>query len=408
MSDIFISYASEDKEKAGLLAKVFEQQGWSVWWDRDIPAGRAFDEVIEEALDAAKCVFVLWSKASVKSDWVKEEASEGNRRKILVPALIEDVNIPLGFKRIQAIRLVNWKGQKPYPEINKLIRDVKEILGITRKVQSGTKSVDSQEEEALKREEKKGKVVDKKADLQQYPEKKIETKPVTIERTETEQIEQPSHKRKAEEEKTRKPEKQRNTARPSTAKQRGKMLWLLPSIIVPLISVIVVVFYLSNHKASEEIVTTTEGIAKDVKPESVQIKEEDRYHDSAGFYTETGLDKLLSETGELDANENVIKRLLLFKIDSQHTWLITTSKRLFCLLDDTETRKKGSLVQWKVKLDSFDQEKVRAYRSSSGNDVVDLGRRAPWLYSKRLHPNTSKLENEIRRLVEDALGLSLD
>ncbi len=30
MSDIFISYASEDKEKAKILAEVFEQQGWSM------------------------------------------------------------------------------------------------------------------------------------------------------------------------------------------------------------------------------------------------------------------------------------------------------------------------------------------------------------------------------------------
>ena len=37
MSDIFISYAKEDKEKAGLLAEVLEEQGWSVWWDRRDP-----------------------------------------------------------------------------------------------------------------------------------------------------------------------------------------------------------------------------------------------------------------------------------------------------------------------------------------------------------------------------------
>jgi hypothetical protein len=34
MSDIFISYASEDRSKAEPLAKALEEQGWSVFWDR--------------------------------------------------------------------------------------------------------------------------------------------------------------------------------------------------------------------------------------------------------------------------------------------------------------------------------------------------------------------------------------
>ena len=63
MSDIFISYAREDRSRAQELAAVLEGQGWSVWWDRSIPPGRSFDQVIEEALVGAKCVLVLWSHA---------------------------------------------------------------------------------------------------------------------------------------------------------------------------------------------------------------------------------------------------------------------------------------------------------------------------------------------------------
>ncbi len=251
MSDIFISYASEDKEKAGLLAKVLEQQGWSVWWDREIPAGRAFDEVIEEALDSAKCVFVLWSKASVKSDWVKEEASEGNRRKILVPALIEDVNIPLGFKRIQAIRLVDWKGQKTYPEFNKLILDIEKILGIPRKVHGETEGVDLQKDEALKREKKKGNTIEKNAGLQQYPKDKIETKPLTIESKVTEPNGKAPYKSKAEEEKKYKSNKLHDSSIPSTAKKKSKLSWLLPGAIVFVIGIIVLVVYLTKSPKSE-------------------------------------------------------------------------------------------------------------------------------------------------------------
>ncbi len=52
MIDIFISYKSSDRERIQTLVKALEQKGWSVWWDRIIPPGRTFDEVIEEAIDA--------------------------------------------------------------------------------------------------------------------------------------------------------------------------------------------------------------------------------------------------------------------------------------------------------------------------------------------------------------------
>jgi len=60
MSDIFLSYKSENREKAQVIDEALEQKEFSVWWDPIIPPGRKFDEVIEEELNAAKCVVVLW------------------------------------------------------------------------------------------------------------------------------------------------------------------------------------------------------------------------------------------------------------------------------------------------------------------------------------------------------------
>ena len=79
---IFISYASEDQERIQPLVKALENKGWSVWWDRKIPLGKTFDEVIEEALDASNCVIVVWTKSSVRSKWVRTEAGEGEQRGI--------------------------------------------------------------------------------------------------------------------------------------------------------------------------------------------------------------------------------------------------------------------------------------------------------------------------------------
>jgi hypothetical protein len=65
MSDIFISYARPDRPRAELLARHLEAQGWTVWWDWKIPAGKTFRQVIQTALDEARCVVVLWSAQSI-------------------------------------------------------------------------------------------------------------------------------------------------------------------------------------------------------------------------------------------------------------------------------------------------------------------------------------------------------
>jgi hypothetical protein len=128
MIDVFISYAREDKSSAILIAQALEREGVSVWWDRNIAPGKSYDRVIEEALDLAKCIVVLWSKQSVTSDWVKDEAEEGNRRGILVPASIEEVKAPLGFRRLQTANLVGWKGEYDHPEFREVLSAVKSHL----------------------------------------------------------------------------------------------------------------------------------------------------------------------------------------------------------------------------------------------------------------------------------------
>jgi hypothetical protein len=130
MSDIFISYARADKPRAQVLAKALEQQDWSVWWDPNIRIGGKFDQIIKKELDAAKCVIVLWSSASLVSDWVKDEASEAARRSILVPVWIEDVEIPFGFgfRQLQTARLTDWHGSVSDPEFTRLINDVSILI----------------------------------------------------------------------------------------------------------------------------------------------------------------------------------------------------------------------------------------------------------------------------------------
>ena len=110
MTDIFISYAREDRARAARLANALEASGWSVWWDRKIIAGQSFDEAIERELEAAKRILVLWSKDSINSEWVRNEAAVAAERGVLVPALIDPVKLPLEFRRKQTLDLVDWDG----------------------------------------------------------------------------------------------------------------------------------------------------------------------------------------------------------------------------------------------------------------------------------------------------------
>ena len=124
VSDIFISYASEDRARIRPLAEALEARGWSVFWDTTLLPGETWRRKITAELDAARCVIVLWSERSVESHWVEQEAEEGQRRRILVPAMIDRVTIPLGFRSLQAANLVGWDGKAGHGELEKILRAV--------------------------------------------------------------------------------------------------------------------------------------------------------------------------------------------------------------------------------------------------------------------------------------------
>ncbi|MBO3715313.1 MAG: toll/interleukin-1 receptor domain-containing protein [Candidatus Accumulibacter sp.] len=128
MADIFLSYATEDRATASEVASQFEALGFSVWWDRKIPAGMTWRQVIESALNDMGCMVVLWSANSLASTWVSEEAEEARMRGKLVPALLEPVLPPLGFRGIQAADLVDWDGSTEAAGFRHLVAGIEALL----------------------------------------------------------------------------------------------------------------------------------------------------------------------------------------------------------------------------------------------------------------------------------------
>ncbi|HXV09053.1 MAG TPA: toll/interleukin-1 receptor domain-containing protein [Burkholderiales bacterium] len=130
MVRVFISYASEDRPGAERLAQALAQSGFAVWWDRKIPLGSSFDQVIEENLAQAECVLVLWTAASVQSRWVRAEASEAAAREVLVPVLMEpELKLPLEFRLLQAANLSDWSGDAQHAEFSALLAHITAIGG---------------------------------------------------------------------------------------------------------------------------------------------------------------------------------------------------------------------------------------------------------------------------------------
>lgn len=117
MSDVFVSYKRDDETRVGRLVQALEGSGLSVWWDRGLPGGESWRQQIQTALDAAKCVIVVWTHDSVgpAGDFVRDEASQAKRRGVLVPVMLDTVPPPLGFGEIQAIDLTRWKGNPHDP-----------------------------------------------------------------------------------------------------------------------------------------------------------------------------------------------------------------------------------------------------------------------------------------------------
>jgi flagellar biosynthesis GTPase FlhF len=121
MGPVFVSYTHEDAGRVKLLVKSLQEEGFEVWWDREIPIGVPFHEYIREQLEKASAALVLWSRAALGSNFLQWEAHEAHSRHRMVPVRLEDIGLPPEYFGMQTGDLWAWQGSRTDPEWLKVV-----------------------------------------------------------------------------------------------------------------------------------------------------------------------------------------------------------------------------------------------------------------------------------------------
>jgi len=127
VAHVFVSYARSDEDLAADISDGLREAGFEVWRDDELPAHRAYAEVIEERIKGASAVVVLWSTEACKSQWVRAEADTARSARTLVQATLDGTIPPLPFNQIQCADLKGWDGQRTAPGWRKLLASVTEL-----------------------------------------------------------------------------------------------------------------------------------------------------------------------------------------------------------------------------------------------------------------------------------------
>jgi adenylate cyclase len=136
MADVFVSYARADKARVAPLVAAIEAKGWSVWWDPEISPGKEFDDEIDEALQAAKAVLVVWTPTSVVSRWVRGEARDAAERGLLVPVRFDQARLPIDVRAIHTTDLDDWRQDPAHPAVQECLHALAAMIARSQAARS--------------------------------------------------------------------------------------------------------------------------------------------------------------------------------------------------------------------------------------------------------------------------------
>jgi predicted ATPase len=127
VADVFISYSREDAAEAERLAGALEAAGYTCWWDRNLTPGTRYLAETEAQLKAARAVVVIWSRISITSHWVADEAAVGRDDNRLVALSFDGSMPPLGFRQFQVADLSGWQGRAEEASFRNLLAGLERL-----------------------------------------------------------------------------------------------------------------------------------------------------------------------------------------------------------------------------------------------------------------------------------------
>lgn len=129
MSEVFISYKQEERERMRPIAAGLRALKVEVWFDERLSPDRPFTEEIENVANTCGAQLVCWSPAAVKSEWVRGEAEVGRQRGTLVQAMIEPCTLSPPFNVIHAENISDWTGAPEHGGWQKILDTVGRKIG---------------------------------------------------------------------------------------------------------------------------------------------------------------------------------------------------------------------------------------------------------------------------------------
>jgi len=129
MADVFFSYSRTERSRIVPIVDALQSLNLSTWFDKEIPPGKNYQDVINEELELAKAVVVCWSSKSKRSTWVKSEATFANERSTIVPCYLDQCALMPPFNTIQTADLSSWNGDIKHEEWRRLVASIGTLVG---------------------------------------------------------------------------------------------------------------------------------------------------------------------------------------------------------------------------------------------------------------------------------------